>query len=113
LPEELRKPLESLQDAVPPRPFAEIEGCIREELGKEPDELFATFERTPIASASLGQVHRATLHDGTEVAVKVQHADIDEIAKMDLRTIWRIVQIVGLFVPVKGMDVVYRQVQEM
>lgn len=113
LPEEFRKPLESLQDQIPPRPVGEIRSRIEEELGAPPEEVFAWFDETPLASASLGQVHRAALADGTEVVVKVQHADIDEIARIDLATIWRIMVIVGWFVPIKGMDVIYRQVREM
>lgn len=113
LPEEFRKPLESLQDQVPPRPLAEIRARIEEELGRPPEELFARFEERPLASASLGQVHRAVLQDGSEVVIKVQHADIDEIVRLDLKTIWRIMVIVGWFVPVKGLDVIYAQVREM
>ena len=113
LPEEFRKPLESLQDAVPPRPLSEIRSRIETELGGTPEELFASFDDVPVASASLGQVHRATLETGEEVAVKVQHADIDEIVRMDLKTIWRIMVIVSWFVPVRGMDTIYRQVREM
>src|SRR5688572_20343746 len=52
LPEQFRRELEGLQDAVPPRPYEEIERRIREELGAGPDELFASFEHSPIASAS-------------------------------------------------------------
>jgi len=113
LPEEFRKPLESLQDSVPPRPYEEIVRRVEQELGKPPEEIFATFDRTPIASASLGQVHEATLKDGARVAVKVQHADIDRIARMDLKTIWRIMVIVGWFVPIQGLDLIYKQVREM
>lgn len=113
LPEEFRKPLESLQDQVPPRPIGEIKTRIREELGKDPEELFSSFDETPLASASLGQVHRATLRDGTEVVIKVQHSDIDTIVQIDLKTIWRIMIIVGWFVPLQGLDVIYRQVREM
>ena len=113
LPSEFRKPLESLQDQVPGRPLAEIRHTIEQELGAPPEKLFASFDETPVASASLGQVHRATLEDGTELAVKVQHADIDEIVHIDLKTIWRIMVIVRLFVPVRGLDIIYAQVREM
>ncbi len=113
LPEEFRKPLESLQDQVPPRPIGEITKRIEEELGGTPDVIFSRFDEAPLASASLGQVHRAVLKDGTEVVVKVQHADIDEIVQMDLKTIWKIMVIVGWFVPLQGLDVIYRQVREM
>jgi predicted unusual protein kinase regulating ubiquinone biosynthesis (AarF/ABC1/UbiB family) len=113
LPEDFRRELEGLQDQMPPRPIDEIEGRIREELGKGPEEIFAWFDPTPIASASLGQVHEARLPDGRRVAVKVQHLDIDEIVKMDLRAIRRILGIVQWFVPVQGLDAYYSQVREM
>jgi predicted unusual protein kinase regulating ubiquinone biosynthesis (AarF/ABC1/UbiB family) len=113
LPEEFRKPLETLQDQVPARPLREIRRRITAELGAEPDALFAQFDDVPLASASLGQVHRARLRDGSEVVVKVQHADIDEIVHIDLKTIWRIMVIVRWFVPITGLDIIYRQVREM
>lgn len=111
LPEEFRKQLEGLQDHVPPRPYPDIAARIREELGGEPDAVFASFDRAPIASASIGQVHRATLPSGEEVAVKVQYPDIDEIVRGDLRTMRRIFNIVQWFVPYQGLDDVYREIR--
>ncbi|AKT38293.1 uncharacterized protein CMC5_024380 [Chondromyces crocatus] len=113
LPAELREGLTGLQDQVPPRPYAEIEARVQAELGKPVAELFARFAEEPIASASLGQVHEAWLKDGTHVAVKVQHRDIDEIVRLDLATIRRIMTIVSLFVPVRGLDAYYHQVRAM
>jgi ubiquinone biosynthesis protein len=111
LPEEFRKELEGLQDAVPPRPYVDIEARIKEELGKTPDELFASFERRPIASASIGQVHLARLHDGAKVAVKVQYPDIDEVVKRDLNTLRRIFRIVEWFIPYQGLEDLYREIR--
>ena len=111
LPEEFRRELEGLQDAVPPRPYADIEARILEELGKPPDELFATFEQRPIASASIGQVHLARLHDGTKVAVKVQYPDIEEIVRRDLNTLRRIFRIVEWFIPYQGLEELYREIR--
>jgi ubiquinone biosynthesis protein len=113
LPEQFRKQLEGLQDAVPPRPYADVEKALREELGKGPDELFAHFERRPIASASIGQVHLARMHDGMTVAVKVQYPDIEEIVKADLATLERIFRITGRFVHYQGMEDVYREIRTM
>ncbi len=113
LPQEFLAPLESLQDQVPARPVKDIRNRITQELGKDPDEIFKNFDETPLASASLGQVHRAELNDGTHVVIKVQHQDIDDIVRSDLRTIWRILKIVGWFVPIQGLDVIYRQIREM
>jgi ubiquinone biosynthesis protein len=112
LPEEFRSELEGLQDAVPPRPYVDIETRIREELGKTPDELFAHFERRPIASASIGQVHLARLHDGNKVAVKVQYPDIEEIVRRDLNTLRRIFRIVEWFIPYQGLEDLYREIRE-
>jgi ubiquinone biosynthesis protein len=111
LPEEFRRELEGLQDSVPPRAFDDIESRLREELGRGPESLFASFDEAPIASASIGQVHRAVLHDGTHVAVKVQYPDIEQIVRSDLRTLQRIFGIVGWFVPYHGLDEIYREVR--
>ncbi|MEZ4361995.1 MAG: AarF/UbiB family protein [Kofleriaceae bacterium] len=111
LPEEFRRELEGLQDAVPPRAFGDIERRLREELGHGPEVLFASFEERPIASASIGQVHRAVLHSGQSVAVKVQYPDIEEIVRSDLRTLERIFDIVGWFVPYHGLHEVYREIR--
>jgi len=113
LPEAFRAGLERLQDSVPPRPFDQIAERIQIEFGKPVDEVFERFERRPIASASLGQVHEAYLKDGTHVAVKVQHKDIDEVCRLDLTTIRRIMQIVSFFFPIQGLDVSYQQIREM
>ena len=113
LPEAFRAELEGLQDQVPPRPFEEISSRIEEELGSKPRELFARFDRVPLASASLGQVHEAETRDGRRVAVKVQHLDIDQIVRLDLKTIRRIMAIVQWFVPVQGLDAYYHQIKEM
>ena len=113
LPEEFRQELEGLQDQVPPRPYSEIAPRIEEELGAKVDELFDDFHREPIASASLGQVHEARTKEGRRVAVKVQHQDIDEIVRLDLKTIRRIITIVQWFVPVQGLDGYYHQIKDL
>ena len=111
LPEEFRRELEGLQDAVPPRPYRDIEQRITEELGKTPDQLFVQFERRPIASASIGQVHIARLPDGSKVAVKVQYPDIEQIVRRDLNTLRRIFRIVEWFIPYQGLEELYREIR--
>ena len=113
LPEEFRSGLEGLQDQVPARPLEQIRGRIRAEFGKEPEELFAWFDPVPIASASLAQVHEARLHDGRRVALKVQHADIDQIVRLDLRAIRRILGIIQLFTRIRGLESYHSEVREM
>ncbi|HEU4733837.1 MAG TPA: AarF/UbiB family protein [Kofleriaceae bacterium] len=111
LPEEFRRELEGLQDAVPPRPYADIEARLREELHRSPAELFAGFEQQPIASASIGQVHVAHLLDGTKVAVKVQYPDIEEVVRRDLLTLRRIFWIISWFIPYQGLGELYREIR--
>ncbi|MBK8258209.1 MAG: AarF/ABC1/UbiB kinase family protein [Polyangiaceae bacterium] len=113
LPKEFRSGLEGLQDQVPPRPFTEIAERLEGELGKPVGEVFAKLSHEPLASASLGQVHEAWLADGTHVAVKVQHQNIDEIVRLDLTTIRRIMAIVSWFLPIRGLDAYYHQIRSM
>ena len=111
LPEPFRAELEGLQDQVPAGPFEAVRARIVAELGAEPDALFETFERAPIASASLAQVHRATLSDGRPVAVKVQHSDIEAIAALDLRAIQTILRVVGRVFGIRGLREQMRQIE--
>ena len=76
--------LARLQDDVEPFPFADVERIVEEELGVRLSKAFADFDETPLAAASLGQVHRAVLRDGREVAVKVQRPDVREQVLQDL-----------------------------
>jgi predicted unusual protein kinase regulating ubiquinone biosynthesis (AarF/ABC1/UbiB family) len=113
LPEEFRHELSALQDRLPPRPYEEIASRIRAELGGDPDRIFATFEREPIATASLAQVHLATMADGRRVAVKAQHADIERIARLDLRVIRRILRIVQWFTGLRGLESYHPEISQM
>jgi predicted unusual protein kinase regulating ubiquinone biosynthesis (AarF/ABC1/UbiB family) len=76
--------LARLQDRVEPFGFAEVERIVEEELGARISKAFGEFDPVPLAAASLGQVHRATLRDGRRVAVKVQRPAIQEVAASDL-----------------------------
>jgi aarF domain-containing kinase len=95
VPDEYIDVLSRLQDRVPPRPYSEIRRVIRHELGGWPEELYAAFERRSIASASLAQVHRAHMHDGREVAVKVQYPGIERIARADLKNMMLLARILS------------------
>jgi ubiquinone biosynthesis protein len=114
LPDAFREELEALQDHVPPRPYEDIQDRLRHEFaGRGPAELFAEFSLEPVASASIGQVHKARLHSGEEVAVKVQYPDIEEIVHTDLRALRRIFGILRRVMPAYGFDTIYQEIRGM
>ena len=76
LPEALIDEFEKLQSNVPPFPVEEARQLIEQELGHPLDEVFVEFDNVPIGSASIGQVHRARLHGGEEVVVKIQRPGV-------------------------------------
>jgi len=84
LPKEFAEILSSLQQSAPPVEYELIASYIADQFGKSPESLFAYFNPEPYASASIGQVHRAGLADGTEVIVKVQYPEIEENIEGDL-----------------------------
>lgn len=84
LPEEHIKELSKLQDRVPPFSYQDAKKVIEKELQKNLDEVFISFDPEPIAAASIGQVHRARLHEGDDVAVKVMRPGIEKIVETDL-----------------------------
>ncbi|MHB8577312.1 MAG: ABC1 kinase family protein, partial [Dehalococcoidia bacterium] len=79
--------LSRLQDAAPPRPWSVIRPVLERELGAPPEQVFAAIEPRAVAAASLAQVHRATLHNGREVAVKVLYPGIERLVRSDLRVL--------------------------
>ncbi|EHQ35398.1 ABC1 kinase family protein [Methanoplanus limicola] len=78
LPPEMIRELKKLHEHVKPVPFEELRPTIESYTGRPVEEAFAYFEKKPIAAASIGQVHRAVLHDGTIVAIKIQRPDIED-----------------------------------
>lgn len=113
LPDAFREGLEELQDRVPPRPYEEIVLRIQDEFGRGPEDLFAQFDPHPVASASLAQVHRARLKDGRDVAVKVQHLDIEETARLDLKALRNLFSLIGFLFRVRGLIGQYEQIRAM
>jgi aarF domain-containing kinase len=89
--------LKQCHDAVPPKDFDVVRSVVEHELGKPLDAVFSEFDRSPLASASLAQVHRARLRDGREVAVKVQYPDIEEIVRSDLADVQRLCRLYDRF----------------
>ncbi|MBD8506666.1 AarF/ABC1/UbiB kinase family protein [Hoyosella sp. G463] len=107
VPEELAGPyrdaLTRLQRDAPPLSSRQVHRVLDEQLGRRWRERFTDFQDLPAASASIGQVHRATWHDGREVAVKVQYPGADEALRSDLRQIRRLAPLMRPFAP--GVDV--------
>jgi predicted unusual protein kinase regulating ubiquinone biosynthesis (AarF/ABC1/UbiB family) len=108
LPEEYTSELSKLQDQVPPAPFRDIVRRVEEELGPL-DEVFSSFSEVPIASASLGQVHRACLKGGDCIVVKVQYPGIDEVIAADIRTLRFIVRILRRLYRQINLDVIFSE----
>ena len=102
-PEQLREQLAQLQADAPPMSGELAAGVIERELGNDPNVVFAEWDPTPLAAASIGQVHRARLHDGTAVAVKVQYPGAEQAIRADLENTAFLTQM--LSVVFKGLEV--------
>ncbi|ABB31753.1 ABC-1 domain protein [Geobacter metallireducens RCH3] len=92
VPEEFAEVLSALHFEAPPMHFSLVRELFLDEFGREPEELFASFDRQAFAAASLGQVHRARLKSGEEVAVKIQYPGIARTIKADLRNLRLLLQ---------------------
>lgn len=113
LPPAYTEELEGLQDEVPPRRYEVIARSFKRSFGKMPHEAFASFSRTPIAAASLGQVHEAHDADGQRFAVKLLYPNIATIIKVDLRVLGWALWVYRWFVPVKQLQRVHEQLEDL
>ncbi|WP_074315660.1 ABC1 kinase family protein [Singulisphaera sp. GP187] len=93
LPEAYTTELAALRDEVRPFPSDEAEAILKEEFGRPPAEVFARIDPVPIASASISQVHRATLHDGRLVALKIRRPGIEKVVHADLDILKNLAQL--------------------
>ncbi|WP_372834271.1 ubiquinone biosynthesis regulatory protein kinase UbiB [Pontibacterium sp.] len=93
LPDDVAEELKKLQDQVPPFGGAEAQHIIEQSLGQPVSELFAQFEQQPLASASVAQVHKATLGDGRDVVVKVIRPGIERTIQKDVALLYSLAQI--------------------
>src|SRR5262249_28731036 len=113
LPQEALAELAALQDEVPAERFADITCVLEREWGVPISEVCAEIDVEPAGSASLGQVHRARLHGGRAVAVKVQRPGIGGIVRTDLRTLRFVLRLVAWLSPaanrVVDLDALYRE----
>jgi predicted unusual protein kinase regulating ubiquinone biosynthesis (AarF/ABC1/UbiB family) len=100
--EEFKAKLAALRDDAPQVPFKKMEKVVVDDLGGSIGEHFKTFNNVPVAAASIGQVYRATLHDGRDVAVKVQYPGVAEAVETDLRNAAVLLPLVRRLAP--GLD---------
>lgn len=103
--------LSILQDEVPAEDEERIVAILEAEIGMSLEEAFHEFERTPIASASIGQVHRAVLHDQTVVAVKVQRPSIDAIIELDMQIMSSFLDAMKTSLPPGDYDTIVKEVR--
>jgi ubiquinone biosynthesis protein len=92
--------LSKLHSRVPTVPLELLRQQLREDLGGEPEELFARFDAQPLAAVSIAQVHRAQLKDGTQVVLKIRRPAIREVIEADLRLLERLIP---FFPPIGGV----------
>jgi ubiquinone biosynthesis protein len=113
LPAAFGEALQALQDQVPPRPFAEIEGRLREAFGDDALSRFGSFEREPLAAASLAQVHRATTLDGRAIAVKVLYPGIETLIRRDLAVLRSLLPVIKIVIKVGRVERVFEELSAM
>jgi ubiquinone biosynthesis protein len=93
-PPEIIRELEKLQDNAPSFPLTQVNEIIQQELGAPLEEIYRQFDLTPLAAASIGQVHQAVLQSGEKVAVKIQRPDIAATIETDLEILYNLVSLV-------------------
>ncbi|MEG0481708.1 MAG: AarF/ABC1/UbiB kinase family protein [Acinetobacter sp.] len=112
-PPEVARAIAKLQRQASAMPFAEIKQQVEKELGKPLEQIFRHFEEQPFAAASIGQVHKATLPNGTEVVVKVQYPGVDEACESDLKQVRLALRLMGVLkVDKKLQDRLFKEIQD-
>jgi predicted unusual protein kinase regulating ubiquinone biosynthesis (AarF/ABC1/UbiB family) len=110
--EEFQRELAKLRDAAPSVSFKQMRRVIEEELEEPISELFESFDEEPIAAASIGQVYRATLKDGREVAVKVQYPGVASAVRADLQNLDMILRLLKRMTPALDVKEIAEEIKE-
>lgn len=116
LPQAFIRQIEDLTDQVPPSEWNEIQTILEKEWGTAFHQHFISIEKTAIASASIGEVYKGVLHDGTAVAIKVKRPHIDEVVQTDFRILSIVIWFANHFVPIpKGfinLNVLFKELKQ-
>ncbi|WHH59988.1 AarF/UbiB family protein [Petroclostridium sp. X23] len=104
IPEEYIHALKVLHDHVPPFTYEEVKRMIEAEFNKDIDRIFRSFDKQPIGAASLSQVHFAVLHDGSQVAVKIQRPHVQKIIQKDLIVLSKLLYVISKVSPKLGRN---------
>jgi predicted unusual protein kinase regulating ubiquinone biosynthesis (AarF/ABC1/UbiB family) len=110
--EEFQRELAKLRDAAPTVSFKQMRKVIEDDLEEPIKEVFASFDEEPIAAASIGQVYRATLHDGREVAVKVQYPGVASAVRADMQNLDMIMRLLKRMTPGLDVKAITKEVRE-
>jgi predicted unusual protein kinase regulating ubiquinone biosynthesis (AarF/ABC1/UbiB family) len=110
--EEFQRELAKLRDAAPAVSFKQMRKVIEDDLEAPIDEVFSSFQQEPIAAASIGQVYRATLEDGREVAVKVQYPGVAGAVRADLQNLGMILRLLKRMTPALDVKAIAEEIEE-
>jgi ubiquinone biosynthesis protein len=99
IPEDFVEEFKRLHDQVRPLPFSEVQGVLEAQFGRGLDQVFLSIDPQPLAAASIAQVHRANLIDGTEVVVKIQRPGIVEVIQDDISILYYLAGLLEKYVP--------------
>jgi predicted unusual protein kinase regulating ubiquinone biosynthesis (AarF/ABC1/UbiB family) len=110
--EEFQRELAKLRDAAPTVSFKQMRKVIEDDLEESIDDVFASFDQEPIAAASIGQVYRATLHDGRDVAVKVQYPGVATAVRADMQNLDMIMRLLKRMTPGLDVKAITKEVRE-
>ena len=112
-PPEVQQAIAKLQRQAPAMPFSEIKKQVEHELGQPLTQVYQSFEPTPFAAASIGQVHKATLLNGQQVVVKVQYPGVDEACESDLKQVRLALRLMGVLkIERKLQDQIFAEIQD-
>jgi predicted unusual protein kinase regulating ubiquinone biosynthesis (AarF/ABC1/UbiB family) len=111
MPEVYKQHLRALQSQAPPMGYDVVVRVIRDELGKDPEQLFADFTKEPLAAASIGQVHRALTRTGDDVVVKIQYPGVDRAIAADLKNGAMLMTLAGAVTPTMDAGPIVEELQ--